>query len=99
MKETGRYDWAYVAWPLNRRSARDIPNGAFLHDSLLKRLTREPHPNDPRYRPANNRGDNSPPCLVPDKFVLKDEDQGVPKTSTDGLAEPSGIHNIYILKE
>jgi hypothetical protein len=94
-KETLRYDWAYTARPLNRRSARDIPDGALLHDSLLKRLTSEKHSN---YRPSNNRGDDSLPCLVPDKFVLKQEDKGVTKKSTDDLAEPSGIHNIYTLK-
>jgi hypothetical protein len=94
-KDTRRYDWAYIAWPLNGGSARDIPDGALLHDSLRKRLTSKKHSN---YRPSNNRGDDSPPCLVPDKFVLKQEDKGVTKKSTNDLAEPSGIHNIYTLK-
>jgi hypothetical protein len=94
-KEKLRYEWAYITWPLNMRSARDIPDGAFLHDSLLKRLTSEKHSN---YRPSNNRGDDSPPCLVPDKFVLQEKDEGVIKKSADSLTEPSGIHNIYTLR-
>jgi hypothetical protein len=94
-KETLRYKWAYKALPLNRRSARDIPDGALLHDSLLKRLQNAKHAN---YRPSNNRGDGSPPCLVPDNFDLQQEDKGVTKKSTDDLAEPPGLHNIYKLK-
>ncbi|EMD90242.1 hypothetical protein COCC4DRAFT_78621 [Bipolaris maydis ATCC 48331] len=86
------HEWAYIAWPFNMGSARDIPDGALLHDSLLRRLTT--HAN---YRPSNNRGGKSAACLDPKKFILKDEDTGVVKKSATDIAEPVGIHSIYTL--
>ena len=86
--------------------ARDIPEGALLHDSLVKRLK-----NDPDYRPTNTRGDDKIRCLLHecelkdkcdlmDKFRLKTklEDKGVTKDETHDLDEPAGIHSIWKLK-
>ncbi|KAF2500893.1 hypothetical protein BU16DRAFT_523615 [Lophium mytilinum] len=92
--ETRGYDWAYIMWPPNRREARDIPDGALLHESLLRRLTTKSN-----YLPSNNRGDNSPPCLVPGKFHPKQKDEGVRPTSAADFTEPPGVHTIYTLKE
>lgn len=87
------YEWAYIMWPPNMRGRRDIPDGALLHDSLLRRLKSKEH----SYRPTNNRGDNSPPCLAVDKFALKQADKGV-HDSRNVEVEPPGIHDIYTLK-
>ncbi|EUC45321.1 hypothetical protein COCMIDRAFT_5426 [Bipolaris oryzae ATCC 44560] len=87
-------EWSYTALPFNKCSARDIPDGALFHYSLLKRLTREKS----NYHPSNNRGDNSAKCLDPENFFLKEEDKGeVKKLPTDVVAPP-GTHNIYELK-
>ena len=88
------YEWGYITWPFNRGASRDIPEGALLHDSLLKRLTSMRYPD---YCPKNNRGDGSNACLVADKFELEEEDKGTDK-SGGGVGEPRGIHNIYTLE-
>ncbi|KAL1792987.1 hypothetical protein ACET3X_009494 [Alternaria dauci] len=88
------YEWAYITWPFNRGASRDIPEGALLHDSLLKRLTSMKYPD---YCPSNNRGDSSVACLVPEKFSLEQEDEGTDKSAAD-VGEPRGIHNIYTLE-
>jgi len=93
-KGSSAYEWAYITWPFNRGSARDIPDGALLHDSLLKRLTSPKHSD---YHPSNNRGDSSSPCLVPTRFHVEQEDKGVVK-SVESIANPRGIHTIYKLR-
>jgi hypothetical protein len=101
------FGWVYTWRPLNLASGRDIPKGALLHDSLLKRLTSEKHSKAGRvskYLPCNNSGDKgknkSPECLLDTKFdlVKKLEDRGVTKTKDNDLAEPAGIHNIYTIE-
>jgi hypothetical protein len=105
-KQTEPYKWTYTMWPFNMGGARDIPEGALLHDSLLKRLK-----NDPDYRPTNTRGDDKIRCLLHecelkkecdlmDKFRLKTklEDKGVTKNETQDFDEPAGIHSIWKLK-
>ncbi|EUC32794.1 hypothetical protein COCCADRAFT_37312 [Bipolaris zeicola 26-R-13] len=86
------HEWAYIAWPFNKCSARDIPDGAFLHDSLFRRL--KSHTD---YRPSNNRGGKSAACLDPEKFKVKEKDMGVPKKSPTDVGDPAGIHTIYTL--
>jgi hypothetical protein len=101
------FGWVYTAWPLNLASGRDIPEGALLHDSLLKRLAREKHwkaGRESKYLPCNNQGDKgknkSPECLLNTKFdpVKKLEDRGVPKTKDIDFDEPAGIHDIYTIE-
>ncbi|USP78020.1 hypothetical protein yc1106_05294 [Curvularia clavata] len=104
---TLRYKWAHIALPLNKGGARDIPEGALLHDSLLKRLESdrhtmtgdrplEPHDKGSPYLPCNDRGgDDSQSCLTPYNFELKKKDKG--RTFED-IIEPPGIHDIYKLK-
>jgi hypothetical protein len=100
-----KYIWDNTSRSWNRGSARDIPEGALLHDSLLKRLRSDKHSiqgqGPSQYRPSNNRGEGGndrQPCLVATKFVLEEKDEGVPSKSPNGFDEPSGIHNIYKLK-
>ncbi|KAK3395059.1 hypothetical protein B0H63DRAFT_408362 [Podospora didyma] len=50
--------WRNVRFPLNKGNTRDIPPDAVLHESLLWRLL-----NIPSYRPTNNHGGQSAPCL------------------------------------
>ncbi|RYO31801.1 hypothetical protein AA0113_g11800 [Alternaria arborescens] len=101
------FGWVYTALPLNLASGRDIPKGALLHDSLLKRLAREKHlkaGRESKYLPCNNQGDKgkakSPECLLNTKFdpVKKLEDRGVPKPKAGDPFEPAGIHNIYTIE-
>ncbi|CAN9080060.1 unnamed protein product [Alternaria alternata] len=101
------FGWDYTWRPLNKASGRDIPKGALLHDSLLKRLASEKHSKAgkvSKYLPNNNSGDKgktkSPECLLNTKFdlVKKLEDRGVTKTKADDLAETAGIHNIYTIE-
>jgi hypothetical protein len=101
------FGWVYTALPLNMASGRDIPKGALLHDSLLKRLARKKHlkaGRESEYLPCNNQGDKgktkSPECLLNTKFdpVKKLEDRGVPKPKAGDPVEPAGIHNIYTIE-
>ncbi|KAM0428178.1 hypothetical protein ACHAPT_007078 [Fusarium lateritium] len=50
--------WVNVRFPLNKGAARDIPQKAVLHASLVKRLKE-----DPEYWPTNNHGSDTAPCL------------------------------------
>ncbi|KAK5651914.1 hypothetical protein OQA88_11573 [Cercophora sp. LCS_1] len=52
-------DWVNVRFPLNRGATRDIPPDAVLHESLISRLRDETL----SYRPTNNHGGKSAPCL------------------------------------
>ena len=101
------FGWTYTALPLNLASGRDIPKGALLHDSLLKRLAREKHlkaGRESKYLPCNNQGDKgknkSPECLLNTKFdlVKKLEDRGVTEPKANDPAEPAGIHDIYTIE-
>lgn len=40
--------WKSISWPLPKGEVRDIPNGAWIHISALRRM--ESHPD---YRPGN----------------------------------------------
>ncbi|KAH7196504.1 uncharacterized protein B0J16DRAFT_365829 [Fusarium flagelliforme] len=51
----------YRLWP-NFNAPRDIPRGSLLHNSLKERLNAE----DLKYRPKNNHGGTSKPCLLSD---------------------------------
>ncbi|OAL43465.1 hypothetical protein IQ07DRAFT_650055 [Pyrenochaeta sp. DS3sAY3a] len=88
-----QYEWALLARP-NLRGTRDIPTGAYLHDSLLRRLQNHAS----TYRPKNNQGDKSPPSLL-----FKEFDEGhftcVSKDNGEDQHEDSrGVHSIYKLK-
>ncbi|KAF5008009.1 hypothetical protein FDECE_5693 [Fusarium decemcellulare] len=55
LEQTG---WVNVRFPLNKGSARDIPQKAVLHASLVRRLKE-----DSSYCPTNNHGSDTAPCL------------------------------------
>ncbi|KAL1799675.1 hypothetical protein ACET3X_000017 [Alternaria dauci] len=98
-KPASSYKWEYTHKPLNKASGRDIPYGALLHDSLLKRLH-----DDPDYKPINTRGDDKIHCLIHNKedvtkkFDLKEEDEGVVKDATHNVDEKPGVHNIWTFR-
>ncbi|GKT46089.1 uncharacterized protein ColSpa_06270 [Colletotrichum spaethianum] len=63
-------DWKKKQFPLNRGMPRDIPRGALLHNSLIRRLK-----NDENYHPTNNHGSTKDgkerkPCLKFERMRL-----------------------------
>jgi hypothetical protein len=64
-KEKVNQGWVqYRKWP-NLFAPRDIPRQALLHNSLKERLNVK-DVEDFEYRPKNNHGGSSKPCLLPD---------------------------------
>ncbi|KAM5350058.1 hypothetical protein ACJ41O_006563 [Fusarium nematophilum] len=63
--------WERRGWHPNRGSARDIPRGAVLHQSLLDRLNEYPH----HYKPQNKHGYGTHNCFPTGGKVTVYDDQ------------------------
>jgi len=69
------------------KSARDMPGSVLLHASLIWRLR-----NIDTYRPKNNNGDGTKPCLEPDfKYLLADD--------AKERQHKDVVHEIYALDQ
>ena len=94
--------WSSISWPLPRGEVRDIPEGAWVHTSALKRMKA-----NPEYRPGNlivrggGRGvRRAPPYLGMGEWdVLKEEGDPVGEVwilrkKGDGVVEngQNGVH-------
>ncbi|KZL75033.1 sporulation associated protein, partial [Colletotrichum tofieldiae] len=72
--------WKRMQLPLNMGLPRDIPRGALLHDSLIRRLK-----NDDSYHPTNNHGSTKggrerKPCLKYERVkLLENQDNDTSK--------------------
>ncbi|KND86693.1 Uncharacterized protein TOPH_08667 [Tolypocladium ophioglossoides CBS 100239] len=77
--------WVSVSFPPNMGDTRNIPSDAVLHESLVWRLR-----NDSSYRPSNNHGEWSPPCLK-HKDRVADVDL-VPESE----GQPDPDHQTYV---
>ncbi|KAK0716064.1 hypothetical protein B0H67DRAFT_582329 [Lasiosphaeris hirsuta] len=83
--ELEKDDWVNVRFPLNKGAARDIPPDAVLHESLIHRLR-----NNPKYRPTNNHGGNTKPCL-------KHKDNVVEVELANDQTESDPDHQTYTI--
>jgi hypothetical protein len=89
--ELMREGWVNKRFPLNAGSARDIPEDAVLHQSLVSRLTNMSN----SYRPRNNHGSGTEPCLVTKDGIASlkplPEQHGVPN---DDLHRTYKFHKL-----